>query len=325
MSTTELKHIALGEIREGEEALRGVDRDAESYLGLVESIRSKGVMNPINVRFVIEEDSEDYYELIDGLQRFSASRDAGLETIPCQVIDINADEVLESQIIANVHKVDTKPVEYSKALLKILEQNPLLTKSELADKLLKSVGWLEERLGLLKLADDVASLVDTGEIGLSNAYAMAKLPEEDQLNFVDRAMTMPPQEFTPTVNARVKELRDAKRKGKDAAPEEFQPVAILRGRADILSELDNCNLAAGMIEGMDAFEAYKVALKWTLNLDPVSADAQQAKDEERKAERNRNREASKAERTRKRADAAIKKAEELKEEADALANGEAEA
>jgi ParB/RepB/Spo0J family partition protein len=322
VQTKELKVIALDEIMEPEEALRGVDRKSEAYQGLVESIRQDGVMNPITVRDL----GDGVYGLVDGTQRFNASRDAGLEGIPCHVIDIEEGKLLESQIIANVHKVETKPVEYSKAILKIIESNPLLSREELASTLAKTPSWLSERLGLLKLTEDVAKLVDSNEIKLSNAYALAKLPPEEQADFVDRALTMSPQQFTPTVNARVKEIRDAKRKGKDAGPAEFQPVAILRGRADIINELENPSLVANLIADCgDKVEAFQMALKWCLNLDPVSAENQKVKDEERKAERKRQQEKSKLERTRKRAEEAAKKAEELKKEAAELEKEEATA
>lgn len=320
-TSKDLKNIAVAEIYEPEDALRKVDRQSEAYLGLVESIRKDGVMNPISVRELEdpEDKSKTVYGLIDGLQRLNASRDAGLEEIPCHVLDIEEGKLLESQIIANVHKIETKPVEYSKAILRIIEANPMLSREELASTLSKTPSWLSERLGLLKLTDEIAKLVDDGEIKLSNAYALAKLPPEEQPDFVDRALTMSPQQFTPTVNARVKELRDAKRKGQDAKPEEFQPVPILRGRAEIIAELENSQLVGSLIKGIsDPKEAFQMALKWSLNLDPVSAENQKVKDEERKAERKRQAEKSAIERKRKKAEEAAKKAEELKKEAEQL-------
>lgn len=317
--TTDLKHINVSEIYEPEEGLRKVDRTKEDYLGLVESIRMKGIFNPITVRELQDEDGKTIYGLVDGLQRLNASRDAGKETIPCHVIDVEEGKLLESQIIANVHKIETKPVEYSKAILKIIEGNPLLSREELATSLAKTPSWLSERLGLLKLTEEIGKLVDSGEVKLSNAYALAKLPPEEQADFVDRALTMPPQQFTPTVNARVKEIRDAKRKGRDSAPAEFQPVAVLRGRADILNELEQGRLVGELLKDISTpKEAFQMALKWCLNLDPQSAELQKAKDEERKAERKRQQEKSKTERTRKRAEEAAKKAAELKAEAEEL-------
>jgi cobalamin-dependent methionine synthase I len=128
------------------------------------------------------------------------------------------------------------------------------------------------------------------------------------------------------VNARVKEIRDAKRKGKDPKPEEFQPVPILRSRAEILQELEQSKLVKELTTGItQPNDAFKMALKWVLNLDPKSAELQKVKDEERKAERKRQQEATKVERTRKRAEDAAKKAQELKAEAEKLEKEEAAA
>ena len=315
-----LKHINVSDIHEPDEALRKVDRENEDYLGLVESVRNDGVMTPITVREVQTEEGV-IYGLVDGLQRLTASRDAGVAEIPCHIIEVAEAELIEAQIIANVHKVETRPVEYSQGLLKVLSRNPLLTRSELAARLAKTPTWLSERLGLLKLSEDVGSLVDEGKIALSNAYALAKLASvapDEQADFVDRALTMPPAQFAPTVNARIKEIRDAKRKGKDASPSEFQPVAIIRSRAELVAEVETAGVGPALcaeckVDSVN--DAFALGVKWAVNLDPLSVEVQKAKDEERKLNRARAKEKAKAERQRKKAEEAAKKAEELKAEA----------
>lgn len=317
---TKLMHIPLSQIREPDQGLRKVNRETEEYQGLVESIRLKGVMNPINVRELVDPSSQEtVYGLVDGLQRLTASKDAGLETIPAQVISIEDGELMEAQILANIHKIETKPVEYSRGLLKVLENNPLMTRTELAYRLAKTPAWIGERLGLLKLTEDVGKLVDDDEIGLSNAYALAKLPPEEQVQFVDRAISMPPGQFYGVVNARVKELRDAKRQGRDAKPEEFNPVAILRSRADLLNEMEHPTVGPMMctkynISGAD--NGFNLGVRWALNLDPDSVEVQRAKDEERREELSRRKEANKLERKKKRAKEAADKAAKLQKEAE---------
>lgn len=317
---TELKHVSLELIQEPDEALRKVDATKEAYIGLVESVRLRGVMNPITVRELKDAETGDIvYGLIDGLQRYSASKDAGLNSIPAHVITCEDGELIEAQIMANIHKIDTKPVEYSRALLKILQNNPLMSRTELANRLAKTGAWISERLGLLKLTEDIGSLVDEGKIALSNAYALAKLPQEEQSSFTDRAMTMTPQQFIPTVNARVKELRDAKRKGRDAVPEEFQPVALLRSRKELVEEMESPaagpNLC-GESRPASVESAFALAVKWALQMDPRSALAQRAHDEERRAVRARAKEESGVERKKKRAKEAAEKAVTLKQEAE---------
>lgn len=300
-----LKEIAIASIRENPVALRAVNRQDEGYIQLVDSIRIKGVLNPILVREIQEEgpDGEKLFGLVDGLQRFSASQDAGRTHIPAQVIALSDAEVLEAQIITNVHRVETKPVEYSKQLMRILAGNPTMTINDLAGKLAKSPSWVSERLGLVKLADEIASLVDAGRINLSNAYAMAKLPAEEQKEFVERALTMTPQEFVPTVNTRVKEIRDAKRQGRDANPQEFVPVAHLQKLADIRSEFESTSIGTVLIAetgARSALDGWKLGVAWALHMDPRSQEAAREKDRERrqaeataKERRRAEREASK--------------------------------
>jgi len=318
MAQTELLHIPVVQILEPDQALRKVDKETEEFQGLVESIRMKGVMNPINVRKLkMNEDGSALYGLVDGLQRLTASKYAGLETIPAQVISVEDGELIEAQILANIHKIETKPVEYSRGLLKVLENNPLMTRSELAGRLAKTPSWIGERLGLLKLTENIGQLVDADQIGLSNAYALAKLPPEEQTEFVDRAIAMPPQQFAATVNGRVKELRDAKRQGRDAAPATFQPIALIRSRAEMIAEMSNPAAASYLTEqcGVKSVsEAFTLGVKWCINLDPQSVEIQRAKDEERRTELARKKEANALERRKKKAEDAAKKAAELQAE-----------
>jgi ParB family transcriptional regulator, chromosome partitioning protein len=101
---TKLAHIPISKIRENPVALRSVNRTTEEYTGLVDSIRRSGVLNPVLVREVQDPDTKDIvYGLIDGLHRFTASQDAGQDTIPAQITSMEDAAVLEAQILANVH------------------------------------------------------------------------------------------------------------------------------------------------------------------------------------------------------------------------------
>ena len=154
-----------------------VNKECEEYVGLVDSIRQVGVMNPITVREVRDpETGQKYYSLVDGLHRYNAAQDAGLEEIPVHVLTLDEVQVLEAQLMANIHKVETRPVEYSKQLGRILAHNPLMTAAELSVKLGKSPTWVGQRLNLIKLDEKIQALVDDGTINLTNAIAMSKLP-----------------------------------------------------------------------------------------------------------------------------------------------------
>lgn len=306
-SKSKLKSIKLEDIIENPVALRSVNRQDEGFQGLVDSIRERGVLNPILVREMKNEDGSVYYGLIDGLQRFSASRDAGRETINAQVTTMDDAEVLEAQIITNIHRIETKPIQYTTQLIRILAGNPTMSIADLAKKLAKSSTWLNERLGLVKLVPAVAKLVDAGTINLSNAYALAKLPEEEQTEYVDRAITMTPQEFVPQANNRVKELKDAKRQGRDPNAAVFTPMPHLQKLVDIKAELDTPSVLLRLLADNQIstpLDAAQIAIAWVLHMDPASQLAAHADHEARVAQQKAEKEKRQAEAQAKRAAAA---------------------
>src|SRR3954469_21290947 len=100
-----LANIPLSRIRENPVALRPVDKTSEEYKGLVDSVRRNGILNPISVREVPNPDPNDkepLYSVVDGLHRFTAAGDAGLESIPAQIVTKTDADVLEAQIVANI-------------------------------------------------------------------------------------------------------------------------------------------------------------------------------------------------------------------------------
>lgn len=307
-----LAEISLNDIRENPVALRAVDTQSEAYLGLVDSVRANGVLSPIVVRECTDETTgQTFYGLIDGLHRFSASKDAGKDTIPVNIVSAPDAKVLELQIIGNLQKIETKPVEYSKQLQRILAGDPLLSIVQLAGRLNKSTAWLGERLGLLKLSDKVSALVDEGKVNLSNAYALAKLPAEEQENFLTSAQTMTPAEFAPTVFARKKELDKARREGKDAGPQEFVAVPHLQKVSAISAEISAPKVGPYIVAKLNlqtAEDGFIAGLRWASHMDPDSVDAAKRKDEQRKAETKKKNEEARAERAQKAAKALLEKA-----------------
>jgi len=310
MTQNSLLMIPIEQIKENPVALRGVNRQSETFIGLVDSIKLRGVLNPITVRAKDDGSGVITYELIDGLQRFSASCEAGIKSIPAQVMAMKDAEVLEAQLMANVHKIETRPVEYTKQLQRILASNPTMTINDLAMKLAKNPSWISQRLGLLKLDERIAVLVDDEKVNLSNAYALAKLPPDEQINFLDRAQTDSPEIFVPATLARVKEIREARRQGKEAKPEDFIPTAHLQRPKDIKSELENPNIIPALVKEAgvkDITGVVRTTLSWVLNLDSHSVENAKARWSEKKKSREVAIQKRKAERA---ADKASKAADE---------------
>lgn len=312
----DLRNVKIADIRENPVALRGVDRESEKYVSLRDSISRMGILNPISVREKKDPEGKGYFEICDGLHRYSSAKDAGLEIIPVNVLGFSDAEVLEAQVTANLCRVDTKPVEYTRQLQRMFALNPTLTLSDMAEKVCQSPAWVNQRLGLLKLEEGIQTLVDDGKINLSNAYALAKLPKEEQVNFVDTAISMTPSEFVATVNKRAKELRDAARQGKEAEEAKFEPVAHLRKLGELKAELERPTVAgpvSAQFGAKTAEQGFAAAIKWVLSLDPDSVNAAKAKYDARQAklaDEKRKREIERAEKKAAEAAAAAAKVKE---------------
>lgn len=323
MGEKRLDYIPLVDIIENKVALRSVDVEGEAFRELVESIRSQGILDSINVREKVDEETgETKYEIINGLHRVTAAKELGLDTVPAQVLSASEGDVLEMQLVANLMRVDTKPSEYTKQIRRMLNMNPMLTIGELSQKLGKGPQWIQDRLSLGKIKNDkVMALIDENQITLANAFALAKLPEAELPDWIDSAMTQEAAEFVPRVNQRVKEIRDAERKGRDANPPTFEPTAHSRKIKDVKAELDSGEAADVLISQTgvsSAKEGFTLGVQWCLHLDVISVEAQRVKWEEREAARAEAKKKREAEKAKKKAEAAAAKAAEAKEAAEAL-------
>lgn len=280
-----MEALAIASILVPAVALRGVNKEDEEYKELVESVRQRGVYNAISVREE-EIEGETRYILVDGLQRYTASIDAGRDTINATVLDIDEAQSLEAQIEANVQRVKTRPVDISRQLLKILAANRDRTIEEQAKRLSKSVGWVQDMLRLQRLSDPIKKLVNDGKMPASTAYMLAKLDEDEQGNWVDQCCSLPPDQILPQLAARHRELSKLKRGEPKPEP---TPTPVMRKKGEIKAQYD-------AIEDTD--DPYKSgwndALRWVLQMDAASQkqwhEKRTAKAEER-ASRTKEKEA----------------------------------
>ncbi len=311
-----LKTVPINMVHVNKVKLREVDRTSEDYLGLVDSIKINGFSGAITARPKKDEDTgEDVYEVIDGLHRLTAAKDAGVEEIHICVQDLSDEEVLVAQVLANAHKIETKIADYARQLKRLMGLNPLMTEAELASRLGKSPQWIRKVLDLNKIEDEgIRQLVNSGKIKLMNAYALAKLPKEEQASWVDRAMTQSPKEFCPQADARVKEIKEANRKGKKAGEAKFEPRSHARKLKEIQAASADRSFAQKMVSSnsvSDPVDAFLLALNWAQHLDPASKQEQIENHQKMVAKREAEKEARKQEREEKKA----KEKELLKEQA----------
>jgi ParB/RepB/Spo0J family partition protein len=299
---SEARRIPVSQIRKSDVALRGVQRQNEKYQLLLDSVKKRGVLQSLLVREQRDPESGQlYYGLVDGLQRYTAACDAGVYDVPANIVPLDDAEALEIQLITNLNRIETKPADVSKHLLRILSRNPFMTKQQLAERCSQSLTWVDQRLSIGDLRDEVKQLVNEGEIHLTNAYALSKIPEDEQMQHVEAAMTENPKTFVPRMKQRAKEIKDALKAGKDAAPAGFTPVQHLQKVSAFKDELSGgYQVGTALIKqyGLpdSAIEGWKLAMAWSLHFDQLSQEEQKRDFERKEAERKAEKERIKAQR-----------------------------
>lgn len=146
--------------------------DEESLLELADSIREHGVLQPILVR-----PSASKFELIAGERRWRASGMAGRETIPAIVVEFDESTALEVSIIENLQREDVSPLEEAAMFRKMTETFGYSVR-QLAQKVGKDKGYVENRLRLSDAPADVRELVSLRKDTISHAYELMKIGDE---------------------------------------------------------------------------------------------------------------------------------------------------
>jgi ParB/RepB/Spo0J family partition protein len=294
-----LKDVPVSKITQSSVKLREVDTDSDKFKELCASVKASGVLNPVLLRTM----PDGTYGLIDGAHRFTAAVIAEREVVNAKVYaeDVTDDEVMELQVEANVHKIDTKPVEYTRQIQHIMLKHPERTIEQQAKRFNKSEGWLRDRLSLNLFEGEAQELVNGGQISLANAYALAKIAKENAGevdDWLDRAQTLPPDQFIPEALKRVEDLKAAKRAGK--SPDSVRPTGPapkLRKLGDIKVEATRAKTSAAQSPNDPFAQGYHAAFAFVLSQDAATVEAWKKAEEERvkqKAERATEREQEKA-------------------------------
>jgi ParB family transcriptional regulator, chromosome partitioning protein len=145
---------------------------------LSESIREKGVLEPLLVRFVPR---EDCYYIISGERRYHASRAAGLREVPC--IEKMADdaETLEIALIENIQRKDLTPLEEADGLHRLATQFEY-THEDVARKIGRARSSVTETLSLRNIPESLRKkCVEHGIISKSLLLQIARQPTEKKM------------------------------------------------------------------------------------------------------------------------------------------------
>jgi len=155
------------------------DFDEEDLTELAESIRQKGLVQPIIVR----PNAAGGYEIVAGERRWRAAQRAGMHTVPVIVRELNDQEMLELAIIENVQRSDLNAIEEASGYNDLMERFSY-TQERLAEVIGKSRSHVANTLRLLKLPDKVRTFVREGK--LTAGHARALVGRDDAETLADR-------------------------------------------------------------------------------------------------------------------------------------------
>jgi ParB family chromosome partitioning protein len=147
--------------------------DDQALLALSESIRARGVLQPIVVRPMVGAT----YELVAGERRLRASRMAELEKVPCIVRETPEGERLEIALIENMAREDLNPVEEARACATLVEDLGV-TKEELGRRIGRSRVAVSNLIRLLDLPEVALAAIEHGDLTEGHGRAILMCREE---------------------------------------------------------------------------------------------------------------------------------------------------
>ena len=152
--------------------------DREALEELAESIRVQGIIQPITVRKL----ADNEYQLISGERRFQASKIAGLEAIPAYVRTADDQQMLEMALIENIQRENLNAIEVALSYQRLLHECDL-KQEELGERVGKNRTTVNNYLRLLKLPPDVQAGLRDKKISMGHARAIINVEDvEKQLH-----------------------------------------------------------------------------------------------------------------------------------------------
>lgn len=169
-------------------------KDDEDMMNLVESIRENGVLTPATVR----KKDDGRYEMLSGHRRWRACQLLGLDTLRCEIVELDRDAATIFMCDSNLQRTVILPSEKAFAYKMRLEAmnrqgkrtdltySPLGNKSErttsheLSEQVGDSKSQIFRYIRLTELLPEILERVDEGQIAMRPAVEISYLPKELQ-------------------------------------------------------------------------------------------------------------------------------------------------
>ena len=181
--------------------------DEGALYELAESIKAQGIMQPILVRRLSDEQARklrddrnkeelqsgrsaeasftngsvrDVYEIIAGERRFRAAKLAGLDSVPVLVRDVPDEAAAAMSLIENIQREDLNPLEEAQGLQRLVKEFAL-THEQAAQAVGRSRAAASNLMRLLNLADPVQTMLMAGDLDMGHARALLALDRATQI------------------------------------------------------------------------------------------------------------------------------------------------
>src|SRR3954449_9023745 len=151
------------------------DFDDEALLALAESVKARGILQPLVVRPL----AGGRFELIAGERRLRAAKMAELERVPAVVRETEEGERLELALIENMARQDLNAVEEARACATLVEDLGI-TKEEVGRRVGRSRVAVSNLVRMLELPDEALAMIEAGELSGGHGRALLLAKEQSQ-------------------------------------------------------------------------------------------------------------------------------------------------
>jgi ParB family transcriptional regulator, chromosome partitioning protein len=153
--------------------------DQEALLELAESISVHGIIQPITVRRL----AQNQYQLISGERRFQASKLAGLKAIPAYIRSADDQQMLEMALIENIQRENLNAIEIALSYQRLITEIGL-KQEELGERVGKNRTTVTNYLRLLKLPPDIQIAVRDSKLSMGQARAIISVENPEQQLYI---------------------------------------------------------------------------------------------------------------------------------------------
>ncbi len=210
--------------------------DQEALEELAESIGCHGVLQPLSVRR-----QGNLYELIAGERRLRAAKLAGLEEVPCLLMNLDENQSALVALVENLQRKDLDYIEEARGLARLMQLGNL-SQEQAAAKIGKSQSAVANKLRLLRHSVQVLEALRAGGLTERHARALLRLPgEPEKLMVIDQVVK---ERLTVAQTEEVIKDLTAQKPGQRRHHRSVDVRAFLTGLTENLAKIQSAGISA---------------------------------------------------------------------------------